>query len=232
MMKQYEAILFDLDGTLLPMDLEVFTKTYLKLLAGRFAPENPEPFIAAVWQGTYAMVNNDGSELNENRFWTAFAAGAGEEVLSRKAEYEDFYRTDFHKARMVCGENPLARSVIDLAHEKAERVILATNPLFPICAVQTRLSWVGLDTKDFDYITTYDNSSFCKPKAEYYRQICAAMDLDPVRCLMVGNDLREDAWASSQVGMASYTVTDSVITRNLKLEDWRHGSFAQLPEAL
>lgn len=231
-MKQYEAILFDLDGTLLPMDLEVFTKTYLKLLAARFAPENPETLIAAVWKGTYAMVNNDGSTCNESRFWAAFTEEAGEQILSHKAEFEDFYRTDFHKARAVCGGNPLARPAVDLAHEKAEWVILATNPLFPLCAVESRLSWVGLESQDFDYITTYDNSSFCKPKAEYYNQICNAMNLTPERCLMVGNDLREDAWASSQIGMASYMVTDSVIVRDQKLEDWRHGSFAQLLEVL
>ena len=34
------AILFDLDGTLLPMDLEVYTKTYLHLL-GQQLPQFP-----------------------------------------------------------------------------------------------------------------------------------------------------------------------------------------------
>ena len=35
-MKKYEAILFDLDGTLLPMDNDLFIKTYLGLLAKKW----------------------------------------------------------------------------------------------------------------------------------------------------------------------------------------------------
>ena len=33
-----QAVLFDLDGTLLPMDLEVFTKAYFGSLAAKMAP--------------------------------------------------------------------------------------------------------------------------------------------------------------------------------------------------
>ena len=37
-MKKYDAILFDLDGTLLPMDNDLFIKTYLGLLVKKMAP--------------------------------------------------------------------------------------------------------------------------------------------------------------------------------------------------
>lgn len=231
-MKQYQAILFDLDGTLLPMDLEEFTQVYLTLLSKRFAPEDPKMFIAAVWQGTKAMMTNDGSVTNETRFWDVFSGLMGREVLDRQEEFEDFYRREFHGAKAVCGENPVARAVIDLAHEKAEKVILATNPLFPPCAVESRLSWVGLKPGDFDYITTYDNSSACKPTASYYETICKANGLTPARCLMVGNDLKEDAWGTGQLGIPSYIATDCLIEHGLNLADWNHGTFAALLERL
>ena len=56
------TILFDLDGTLLPMDQELFVKTYFKALAARVAPLGYEPqaLLDAVWAGTAAMVKHPG----------------------------------------------------------------------------------------------------------------------------------------------------------------------------
>ena len=55
------TVLFDLDGTLLPMDQDLFTKGYFKLLAAKLAPYGYEPkqLIDAVWAGTAAMLKND-----------------------------------------------------------------------------------------------------------------------------------------------------------------------------
>ena len=231
-MSQYQAILFDLDGTLLPMDLEEFTAYYFKLLAKRLPQFDPKTVVAAVWQGTKAMMMNDGSMTNEDRFWSVFSGLMGEAVLSEKENLEDFYRTDFHQVKAVCGKNPLATRVVGLAHEKADKVILATNPLFPPVAVESRLRWIGLKPEDFDYITTYDNSFCCKPAKAYYEQICRKNDLDPVRCLMVGNDLKEDAFGASQLGMQVHVVTDCLIEHGLCLKDYPHSSFDELLQIL
>ena len=227
-MTQYQAILFDLDGTLLPMDLEEFTGYYFKLLAQRLPQFDSWSVVAAVWEGTKAMMGNDGSMTNEDRFWSVFAARMGEDVIREKENLEDFYRTDFHQVQAVCGDNPLATQVIDLAHEKAGTVILATNPLFPPVAVESRLSWVGLRPADFNYITTYDNSFCCKPAKAYYERICQENGLDPAHCLMIGNDLKEDAFGAAQLGMPVRIVTDSLITHGLNLEDYPHSTFAEL----
>lgn len=49
-------ILFDLDGTLLPMDMEKFTQGYFKRLVAKAAPRGyePEKLIKSVWAGTAA----------------------------------------------------------------------------------------------------------------------------------------------------------------------------------
>ena len=67
-------VLFDLDGTLLPMDQDAFVEGYIKLLAARMARRgmDPERLVRALWAGTGAMVRNDGSRLNEERFWETF----------------------------------------------------------------------------------------------------------------------------------------------------------------
>lgn len=65
------TLLFDLDGTLLPMDTEVFTKHYFSLLVQKLAPYGYEakPLIGAVLAGIEAMAVNDGSVTNEEAFW-------------------------------------------------------------------------------------------------------------------------------------------------------------------
>ena len=70
------TVLFDLDGTLLPMDNDAFTKGYFKLLAAKLAPHGYEPrrLVDAIWAGTAAMVQNDGTCTNQERFWQSFNA--------------------------------------------------------------------------------------------------------------------------------------------------------------
>ncbi|MBQ5749335.1 MAG: HAD family hydrolase, partial [Oscillospiraceae bacterium] len=90
-----KAILFDLDGTLLPMDLDIFIKEYFSLLAQTAAPHGykPDDLIGAVWAGTKAMLNNDGGASNEVRFWDAFAGILGEQVRQLEPLFAEFYRT-------------------------------------------------------------------------------------------------------------------------------------------
>ena len=47
------TVLFDLDGTLLPMDQNAFIKAYFGGLARRLAPHgyDPQKLIDAIWQG-------------------------------------------------------------------------------------------------------------------------------------------------------------------------------------
>ena len=70
-----KAVLFDLDGTLLPMDQEEFVKAYFGLLAKRLAPLGYESgrLYQVLWKGVAAMVQNDGSCVNEEVFWKVFA---------------------------------------------------------------------------------------------------------------------------------------------------------------
>ena len=105
-----KAVFFDLDGTLLPMDQDEFTRGYFKLLAKKLAPHGnePEPFIRAIWHGTKAMVQNDGSQSNEAAFWDDFAAIYGEAARKDEALFLEFYTVDCPHARKLCGSHPKA----------------------------------------------------------------------------------------------------------------------------
>ena len=141
------TILFDLDGTLLPMDQEAFTTGYFKFLAKKLAPYGYEPksLVDAIWAGTAAMVKNDGSCTNEQAFWKKFAAIYGEEKCqSDQSLFEDFYANEFNAARDICGFNPASVETVHKLKECGYRVALATNPIFPHMATETRIRWAAL----------------------------------------------------------------------------------------
>ena len=228
------TILFDLDGTLLPMDNDVFVKTYFGLLAKTLAPHGYEAraLVDAVWAGTAAMVANDGRQTNEAVFWEKFAGVFGERVYGDKPGFEAFYANEFQNARSVCGFNPQAAQTIRRAKELGLRLVLATNPLFPAIATRSRIRWAGLNPEDFEWITTYENIGFCKPNPEYYREILRRIGVSPGNCLMVGNDVTEDM-AAMELGMGGFVLTDCLINREGKnLDDYPHGGFPELTEYL
>lgn len=224
------AVFFDLDGTLLPMDYELFIKYYFGALAKKMVPHGyePETLIKAVWSGTKAMQLNDGGDINENRFWNCFAGILGEQVLVHKDTLEDFYRNEFIAAKQSCGYSAKAKEAVKLVREKGMKCVLATNPIFPMVATDTRLRWAGLEPDDFDWITTYDNSRWCKPNPEYYREICGKLGLDPHDCVMVGNDVTEDM-AAEKVGMETFLLTDCILNKdNLDISFYTQGGFDDL----
>ena len=227
-----KAILFDLDGTLLPMDQDLFVKTYFKLLAVKLAPYgyDPKQLIDAIWGGTAAMVKNNGSCSNEDAFWTFFTGIFGKQALEHLPVFEDFYANEFQGAQAVCSPIPQAAEAINLVKEKGFRVALATNPIFPAIATRSRIRWAGLTPEDFELYTTYENSRFCKPNPAYYQDILAQMNLRPEECLMVGNDVTEDMIAQ-KLGMQVFLLTDCMINKNNEdISAYPHGGFPELLE--
>lgn len=224
------ACLFDLDGTLLPMDQEVFVKSYLSRLAKKMAPfgYDPETLVKAVWSGTGAMVKNDGSATNETVFWRTFDRIFGRDTRVDEPLFERFYREEFQQVQDDCGFAPLAAETIRQVKAMGIRTVLATNPLFPPIATQSRIRWAGLDPEDFEYITTYDNSSRCKPNPDYYREILDKLDLKADECLMVGNDVTEDM-AAAETGMRVFLLTDCLINQGgADISQYPNGSFPEL----
>ena len=225
-----KCILFDLDGTLLPMDNDEFTKGYFKLLAKKLVPFGYEPqkLVDAIWQGTGAMVRNDGSRTNEKAFWEEFVKIYGQKALDDEPLFDAFYRNEFQQARTICGENASAVALINEIKEMGYRVALATNPIFPAVATESRIRWIGLEPSDFEIVTTYENSGFCKPNPAYYEFVARMLGVKPEECLMVGNDVTEDMVAE-KVGMKVFLLTDCLINReNKDISCYPNGSFADL----
>ena len=225
------TVLFDLDGTLLPMDQEAFTTGYFKLLAKKLAPHGYEPksLVDAIWAGTAAMVKNDGSCTNEQAFWKKFSAIYGaEKALADQPLFEDFYANEFSAARETCGFNAAAAETVRRLKVRGLCVALATNPIFPRIATEQRIRWAGLAPEDFVLYTTYENSTFCKPNPDYYREVARTLGVQPEECLMVGNDATEDLTAR-EAGMDVFLLTDCLINKiGEDISRYPHGSFPEL----
>ncbi len=72
-MGQLKAILFDLDGTLIDVDLKQFIPGYLKLLANSVAHLiPPKKMVPAILKASEFVNNNDGKIPNEEAFSKAF----------------------------------------------------------------------------------------------------------------------------------------------------------------
>lgn len=210
-----KTVLFDLDGTLLPMDNEEFTKCYFKLLCKKLAPlgYDSEELVKGVWSGTAAMVKNDGSHTNEEVFWQEFARVSGERVMRDRGVIDDFYINEFKESKAVCGYNQQLVDLVYRLKDRGYRVALATNPIFPSVATEARIRWAGFEPSDFELYTTYEDIGFCKPNPDYYSEVLRRMNSAPEESIMIGNDAVEDT-AAQAVGMQVYLLTDNLINKD------------------
>lgn len=225
------TVIFDLDGTLLPMpNQELFLETYFKALSKKMVSQGLEPqvIIKAVWTATGAMVNNDGTMTNEQRFWKVFCNLTGEDSRKLEPVFDHFYRNEFVDAKTATSTHPHAAECIKILKEKGYQVVLATNPLFPRIATLTRMEWAGINPDDFELVTTYENSSYCKPQLEYYKEVLQNIGKKPEECMMVGNDVREDMCAA-KLGMDTYLLKDCLIcSESDDLTGYTQGDFDDL----
>ncbi len=229
-MNKIKAVLFDLDGTLLPMDQDVFMRSYFGLLAKTLAPRGYEPrkLIDAVWAGTASMIKNDGSRTNEDAYWCKFCEIFGEKAIEEKPFLEEFYKTDFELVSTSCGYDSKASIAVHTIKSMGLRTVLATNPLFPSVATRARMRWAGLSESDFEFFTAYENSSFTKPNLQYYSMILERLGECAENCLMVGNDVDEDMIAE-QLGMRVFLIDKCMINKSKRdASQYQHGNFDDL----
>ena len=228
-----KAVFFDLDGTLLPMDQDVFVKHFSGNLAIKMVTEkgyDGKLFGKAVWGSIGAMSVNDGSMTNEERFWNVYCGVMGPEAREDNEDFLSFYMNEFQQTKNVCGFDKRADEIIKLVKAKGLTAVLATNPLFPKVSTESRVKWAGLDKDDFALITTFEDYSYCKPNLNYYSEILAKLGLKAEECVMVGNDVTEDM-AAEKLGMKVFLLTDCIINKeNKDISVYPNGGFDQLKE--
>jgi len=232
-----DTILLDLDGTLLQFSQRDFISAYFSELSKMFDKLGleTESSIAAVWAGTKAMILNDGSKLNSQRFWQEFAGKLGladERLAELEAAFNSFYVNEFNVVKSVLIPSDIPKRLVQTIASKGYRIVLATNPLFPLCAVESRLGWTGLKSQNFLHITHYANSTFSKPNPGYFREILAKVNRSPQQCLMAGNNPAEDMVAGT-LGAETFLVTDCMENESgVDVSSYRSGTLADLESHL
>lgn len=222
-----KTLLFDLDGTVLPLDNKDFERLYIGTLTN-FAKDTiePEELAKSLWAATAAMIQNtDSNRTNETTFWEAFEALIGASATAYiKETMDQYYNGPFSEIQKATKPSQAMIETIHYAKQKGYTVILATNPLFPKIATDKRIEWAGFKPEDFDYITRFESNHFCKPNPMYYQEIMSVCGLEPKNCIMIGNDVQEDMMAA-KLGMETWLITDDLINRHPDVHDdhvtWR-----------
>lgn len=213
MVDRLQAVLFDLDDTLLFSNVgeemeEGFVKHYIGLLTEYARPlVDGQRLVSALLTASKAMVaKTDPQMTNEQAFWHVFAPLIGRPVDELRSFFAHFYEQEFPKLRIHTRPHPDARRAVQVCLDAGYRVVLATNPLFPRRAIEHRIEWAGVGDLPFELITAYENMHTSKPAPAYYAEVAALLDLDPAACLMVGNDVQRDIEPAQRAGMRTFLV--------------------------
>ena len=223
----YKAVFFDLDGTILPMDMDAFIQKYLAAVS-RFVASSGldvDLFNQSLNLGIRAMASHDDGRSNAAVFWEAFFAVAPKGHDNWRPLLEVFYENEFGAIGEGIVPNPCAAESVGILRDKGYPLVLATMPMFPLRAAEWRLGWADVDPAAFCRITSFENSTSIKPKLAYYEENLKAGGLKPQEVLMVGNNTRDDL-ECLKLGMDAYLVTDFLLDPDgFDVSTVKHGSF-------
>jgi FMN phosphatase YigB (HAD superfamily) len=225
-MRKY--ILFDLDGTLLPMDTDQFLVQYVRLITSHFVHlVEPKLFSQQLMASSYAIIGNPQAEqTNQEKFIADFFPKIGDQPENLMPLFDQFYQDHFKELREHTNPTPLARELAELSLERGYKIALATNPIFPKEAIWQRMAWAGVDDLPWELVTSYEDTHFCKPNPNYFAELLQRLGARPEECLHFGNDLDEDM-AAAKLGIPVVIVEDCLINRHNRSFDqcFYHGSF-------
>ncbi len=203
------AVLLDLDNTLVLFDEAVYVDRYFDRLAPRFSDLFPDQELRRrVVGATAALLENKGGDSNRAFFLSRFCSGAGIEPEEAWERFVRFYEEDYPSIRVAAAAAPGLAAVLERLGRSRLKLALASNPVFPKIAQEARMAWAGIAENHFDLFTHIENMSFVKPDTGYYRQICDMLREPPAACLMVGND-RVGDMAAKLAGLKTYRTTDA-----------------------
>jgi len=205
-----EAVLLDLDNTMVLFDETTYVDEYFKRLFPWFSDLfSPKELTEKVMTATGGLRKNSGRVNNREFFLDRFDADgtAGREQVWER--FMGFYAEGYPGIQVKASAPSGLQEVLYRLSRSNLKLVLASNPVFPLIAQETRMGWVGIAPSLFDLFTHIENMSFVKPNVGYYRQICDMLRVHPVSCLMVGNDPVADMEAR-QAGLKTYLTTDAV----------------------
>ena len=208
-----DTFLFDLDGTVLPMDFDKFMELYFSNIGEFFKDKiDPKLLVKSILSSTEVMVNTNDKRRNEDIFMNHF-----DSLINSTEDYKplflEFYNSDFDKVQASTYKSDYMRKSIDLLKQKGYKIALATNPLFPMIANHHRIRWAGFEPNEFSYISSFESNSYCKPHLQYYNEVLESINKEAENCYMVGNDVFDDL-SSGKLGIKTYLITNHMLNKH------------------
>lgn len=225
------TVLFDLDGTLVPLDQDEFISGYFHLLASELVSYlSPDEVPDTIMKSTYNMIDDvSGDRTNREAFVDDFSKAIDGDVEELMELFERFYTGKFAQLKSLVASVDEVGSIVRTLQSKGYDLVCATNAIFPLSAIETRLSWIGLKASDFIFVTSFEQMRFCKPHLAYYRELLEKIDRKPDECFMVGNDVEEDMVAG-KLGIETYLLTNYLIDRGSQIRPDHKGTYQDLLE--
>ena len=199
-----KAVLFDMDDTLLSINLSAFCAVWGKDVSGILAAigrKNAPSTLAGMARVMYELNTNDrkGTDNRTNRafFNESVRMHCGVD-LNDSVVFEalDYYERDILPTRngRLINAHPRkgAHQALDAVASRGLRTALFTNPSFSATGIRCRMGWGELLDAPFELVTSMENSTRVKPSPVYYLESLEKLGLEPHEVLMVGNDPKRD----------------------------------------
>ncbi|MFY9203843.1 MAG: HAD family hydrolase, partial [Limnochordia bacterium] len=167
-----KAILFDLDGTLLDSSFDTLIQEYFQGISAFFSEWlPPEQFVKHLMASTHVMLaDNDPNRTNIQVFADDFFPRTNLDPGLINL-FDRYYQEEFPKLKCLAKANPLAKEIVELAFANNTKVVIATNPVFPLAPIAERLRWAGVLDYAYSLITHGDIMHYCKPNPNYFLEI-------------------------------------------------------------
>lgn len=159
------------------------------------------------------MLNNDTDQVNFERLVEMChqESKASKDVILN--ELQNYYHHDFLAWQRLFHPVPGANEFVKRAKAHGKKVYVWTNPIWPEFNVKKRLEWGGFDIDDFSGFTHSQNSIGCKPHVHYFKTSLKLFNLDPKKCILVGDSEYKD-------GPARLVGIETVILSSNKEKSW------------
>jgi FMN phosphatase YigB (HAD superfamily) len=197
-----DTVLFDLDGTLVEVDMQRFVPAYLRRLTEQLSDLCGPLQVAEVMRRavTEMLHCSSGQTTMEEVFLNRLTTACGISAAQYRMRLERFVHEDLPELQPLVKGHPLARELLETCIDNGWRAVLATNPIFPRHVVDARVAWGGLEQIPFTAVTAYETARYCKPHPGYFHDLMNALDVPAAACLMVGNDTEHDL-SAGKVGL-------------------------------
>ena len=167
------TLLFDLDGTLLDIDMPAFLKAYFSLAGRRFVSPSELPRItpALAAAARKMAAYRAGTHTLDRVFLEAFSRAIKRPPIEVRGVFTAFHRAEFEQLRRLTAPRPAARPLLEMALELGYELAIATNPVFFLEAIRARIRWAGLDGFPFTLVTCAEIMRCAKPHRRIFRPV-------------------------------------------------------------